>query len=133
MMLSYLHTYMESLMTAPAHDELLDRLAGVYRDLLSAAASDQGDAQPEVRAFLGMGSEPTGDYEEPVQLRAAHDVFQATARREDQAAALEMLGQVAAEHGDAELAQRRYRESRFIYLTVSPPDAARLQDRLARL
>lgn len=119
-------------MTALVHDEVLGRLASAYADLVHAAASDQGDGPP-ARVFLGLDIGPTDEYEEPVQLRAAYDTFVATARREDQAATLEILGQAAAEHGDAELARRRYQESRFIYLTVGSSDAARLQDRLAHL
>jgi hypothetical protein len=43
------------------------------------------------------------------------------------------LGNAAEEHGDAELAARRYKESLFIYLAVGSVRGPAVMDRLASL
>lgn len=51
------------------------------------------------------------------KLRVTHDTCQAAGQLAGQAV-LELLGSAAEEHGDAELAARRYKEPLFIYLAV---------------
>ncbi|MFD0441375.1 hypothetical protein [Streptomyces chartreusis] len=121
-------------MTPTSFDESIHCLASTYGALLAMALSLDIDDQERALSFLGLGDTAARDYEEALRkLRVAHDTCQAAGQLAGQAAALELLGSAAEEHGDAELATRRYKEALFIYLAVGSVRGHAVMDRLASL
>ncbi|WP_299528923.1 tetratricopeptide repeat protein [uncultured Streptomyces sp.] len=110
--------------------DAVDLLTRAREGLL--AVRDPYDAARAL-AHLGQAHAKAGDTAlGEDELHRALAEFEETGSVNWQARVLEMLGETAQESGRAEVARERYSRSLALYAPISPSDAGRLADRLAR-
>ncbi|WP_246530611.1 tetratricopeptide repeat protein [Streptomyces bathyalis] len=113
------------------HQRALQYLTRAHTDLV--AEEDTYDAARSL-ALLGHTTALHATYEQGVgHLLEALEDFHLSGSLHWQGRTLEMLGEAAEHHGDAQEARRYYSQAREVYLPISPTDTNRLEGRLRHL